>query len=234
MPPHDKKDSSDRRPWDVKQIAALYEAEFQKYGYHLASLMIPKGASDARFKVKFEIGDLDQSRILDVGCGFGHMLDHLKAWGIKARYTGIDILPGFIEIARKRHPGADFRVLNILEDPVEELWDWVFLVGAFNVAPKQKKWWRYVQAMVKKMFELSTQGVAADFLSSYVDFKKNCSFHADPEQVFSFAKTLTKRVVLRHDYMAYEFTVYLYKNQSLTKNNIFSAYKKNIPPEPTL
>ncbi len=101
--------------YDIKKIAALYGEEFKKYGYSLTSLMIPKGASDARFKTKFDIGKLDDTRILDVGCGFGHMLDYLKAWDIRAQYTGIDIFPPFIEIAKQRHPGADFRVLNILE-----------------------------------------------------------------------------------------------------------------------
>ena len=37
-----------------------------------------------------------------------------------------------IETARKRHPEADFRLLNILEDPIEEKWDWVFSAGVFN------------------------------------------------------------------------------------------------------
>ena len=220
--------------YDIQKIAALYGAEFEKYGYSLTSLMIPKGASDARFKTKFDIGKLDNTRILDVGCGFGHMLDYLRAWDINVRYTGIDIFPPFIEIAKQRHPGADFRVLNILDQHPEERWDWVFLVGAFNVAPEKVNWWSYIQKMIQRMFDLCTQGIAIDFLSSYVDFQKEKAFHAHPEKVFSFAKTLTKRVSLRHDYMAYEFTVYLYKDQAVTNNNIFIDFKKQILPEPKI
>ena len=77
---------------------------------------------------------LNNTRILDVGCGFGHMLDYLQAWNIDAQYTGVDICPEFIDVARQRHPKADFRLLNILETDIEETWDWVFLVGAFNYA----------------------------------------------------------------------------------------------------
>jgi SAM-dependent methyltransferase len=223
-----------KSPYNVKKIAALYGEEFKKYGYNLASIMIPKGASDARFKVKFDIGNLNNTRVLDVGCGFGHMLDYLKAWHIETHYTGIDIFPPFIEIAKQRHPGADFRVLNILEDSIDETWDWVFLVGAFNVAPEKVNWWSYIQKMLQRMFNLCTQGIAIDFLSSYVDFQKEKAFHAHPEKVFSFAKTLTKRVSLRHDYMAYEFTVYLYKDQAVTNNNIIIDFKKQILPEPKI
>ena len=219
---------------DIKKVAELYGDEFKKYGYSLASIMIPKGASDARFKTKFDIGDMENTKVLDVGCGFGHMLDYLNAWNNRAHYTGIDIFPPFIEIAKQRHPGADFRILNILEDSIDETWDWVFLVGAFNVAPEKIDWWSYIQKMLQRMFDLCTQGIAIDFLSSYVDFQKEKAFHASPEEVFSFAKTLTKRVTLRHDYMAYEFTVYLYKDQAVTSNNIFMDFKKKILPEPKI
>jgi SAM-dependent methyltransferase len=220
--------------YEVTGIAKLYGEEFQKYGYSLASIMIPKGASDARFKAKFDIGILDNTRVLDVGCGFGHMLDYLNAWNIKAHYTGIDIFPPFIEIAKQRHPKADFRLMNILEDAPDETWDWVFLVGAFNVAPKNARWWPYVQEMIKQMFGLCRRGVAVDFLSSYVDFKKANAFHAHPEKVFTFAKQLSRRVTLRHDYMAYEFTIYIYKEQILTDNNIFLDFKGNILPGPNI
>lgn len=237
MPPeHRKKNSyplSRKFGRHVERITNIYHEEFKKYGYSLNSLMWPKGAQDARFKVKFDIGNLNNTRILDVGCGFGHMLDYLKAWAINAQYTGMDICPDFIEVARKRHPDADFRILNILDTPVEETWDWVFSVGALNVAT-DKDLWSYVQAMINRMFDVCTQGVAIDFLSTYVDFQKENAFHASPEEVFSFAKKLTQRVALRHDYMAYEFTVYLYKSQELTKNNIFKDFKKTIPPEPEI
>jgi SAM-dependent methyltransferase len=220
--------------YDTERIGNAYHEEFKKYGYSLASIMIPKGASDARFKAKFDIGDLAGCKILDVGCGFGHMLDYLHAWGITAQYTGVDICPPFIEIAKKRHPEADFRLLDILNSNIKEKWDWVFLVGAFNVAPKKQRWWPYVQAMITRMYDLCRQGIAVDFLSSYVDFRKEKAFHAQPEKVFSFAKTITRRVALRHDYMAYEFTLYLYKKQTLTENHIFADFKEAVLPCPKI
>jgi trans-aconitate methyltransferase len=144
---------------------------------------------------------------------------------INARYTGIDISPPMIDTARQLHPDGDFRLLDILDAPPKEHWDWVFLIGAFNAAPAFEGWWEYVQQMMRRMSDLCIRGMAADFLSSYVDFKKSGAFHADPEQVFSFGRTLTRRVALRHDYMAYEFMIYLYKDQRLTDNNVFIDFK---------
>ncbi len=216
-----------RSTYPVERIAALYGESFQEHGASLASLGYPKGAQDARFAAAFRRGLLEDSSILDVGCGFGHMLDYLRRRKINARYTGVDIAPPMIDTARQWHPEGDFRLLNILESPIDEHWDWVFLVGAFNATPGHEGWWEYVQQMMRRMYDLCNRGVAADFLSSYVDFQKPGAFHARPEQVFSFAKTLTRRVSLCHDYMAYEFMVYLYKDQSLTENNVFAGFQSS-------
>ena len=226
---HKKKDNQITAA--LQKVTQVYQDEFNKYGYGRESVMWPKGGQYAHFNVKFEIGNLQNARILDVGCGFGHMLDYLQALGIQAHYTGIDICPEFIDVARQRHPNADFRLLNILDDGIGETWDWVFLVGSLNYATDKSVWWRYVKNTMKRMYALCTRGVAVDFLSSYVDFQKENAFHVRPEKVFSFAKTITRRVALRHDYVAYNFTVYLYRNQEVTPNNIFLDYKKGLPPE---
>ena len=60
-----------------------------------------------------------------------------------------------------------------------------------------------------------------DFMSTYVDFRRKGSFHASPERVFKIAKKLSKRVVIRHDYLPFEFSVYIYKSNKLNKNQTF-------------
>jgi hypothetical protein len=49
-------------------------------------------------------------------------------------------------------------------------------------------------------------------LSSYVNYEKDINYHHKPEELFKFAKSLTKWVVVRHDYPLWEFTLYMYKN----------------------
>jgi len=77
------------------------------------------------------------------------------------------------------------------------------------------------------MFEACNKGVAADFMSGYVDFKNKDAYYASPEEIFSFCKTLSRRVTLRHDYMPFEFCVYVYKNDNgINKKNIFTEFNK--------
>jgi SAM-dependent methyltransferase len=51
---------------------------------------------------------LASGRVLDVGCGPGRVAGLLHDRGLDV--IGIDLSPGMIEIARRDHPGPDFRV----------------------------------------------------------------------------------------------------------------------------
>lgn len=54
----------------------------------------------------------------DAGCGMGHLLDYLKQEQLHGpNYIGTDSSEEFLAEARARHPGADFRKLNLLSSP---------------------------------------------------------------------------------------------------------------------
>ncbi|MFB6305381.1 MAG: hypothetical protein ABEH43_00050, partial [Flavobacteriales bacterium] len=57
-----------------------------------------------------------------------------------------------------------------------------------------------------------------DFLSTNVDFKQNSNFHSDPIEIIKIIKNISSRDCIRHDYMPFEFTLYLYKNEEKKKN----------------
>ena len=82
----------------------------------------------------------------------------------------------------------------------------------------------HIEDMLKRLFELSKKGVACDFMSSRVDYQHPGSFHMEPERALSLAASLSKRVVLRHDYMPYEFCLYVYKDDEIDPSS--SLFKK--------
>jgi len=47
-------------------------------------------------------------------------------------------------------------------------------------------------------------------LSTYVDFRNPDLFYYPPEEIFRMAKAIAPRVVIRHDYRAFEFCVQLF------------------------
>jgi 2-polyprenyl-3-methyl-5-hydroxy-6-metoxy-1,4-benzoquinol methylase len=75
------------------------------------------------------------SKVLDVGCGNGRLIE---AFGeIKINYLGIDINEKLLEYARTQKPGFDFRTGNILElgQIPETDFDYVFSIAVLHHLP---------------------------------------------------------------------------------------------------
>jgi SAM-dependent methyltransferase len=77
---------------------------------------------------------LTDRRILDVGCGYGHFLDVLRALGASpTNLHGIDLLPERIEIARSQYPDIDFQVANAEALPyVDSSFDLLLVFSVFT------------------------------------------------------------------------------------------------------
>jgi len=171
----------------------------------------------------------DGKSILDVGCGFGDLYDYLGKKGVKLKsYEGIDISPKIVEKAKTLHAkdkNAAFRhgSLKELEKKYsEEEFDYVVESGIFNYNLSDN--YKYLAETLELMFRLCRAGVSINMTTDYVDYKEDCLFYFNPEKVFGMCKKLTKRVCLRHDYMPFEFTVYLYKNQEKDEHNVFKGF----------
>lgn len=57
---------------------------------------------------------LEESEVVDVGCGYGWLLDNFAAAG---RLCGSDISEHAITMAAKRHPAREYRVADLLDGP---------------------------------------------------------------------------------------------------------------------
>lgn len=204
----DKKDTIDR-----------YNERLDLYGYDPRTLGWLKGRQAIRFEVLSQIGSLDNCSLLDVGCGFGDLHGYLKKKGLNVYYTGYDINPRLIDIAREVYPDASFKVTDIEEETVDRKFDWVVASGIFNHKTSGSP--EFIEGMLSRMFQLSIRGVACDFLSSYVSFTNEDAHYSTPESIFSFCKTISKRASLRHDYMPYEFCVYIYNDDEIDERNVF-------------
>src|SRR5436305_13452051 len=60
-------------------------------------------------------------RILDLGCGTGHLTRQIADRG--ASVIGIDVSPDMVERARAQYPGLDFRLMDATNFHFEEPFD---------------------------------------------------------------------------------------------------------------
>jgi SAM-dependent methyltransferase len=164
-----------------------------------------------RFGVLTGVGIEPGCSVLDVGCGFADYYAYLQQRDCKVAYTGVDIVPEFIAQARQTFPGLDLQVRDLQKDPVgAATYDFVVSSQTFNLRFGGESNLPLVTEMMKRMFAAARKGVAIDFVTDYVDFKEDYLVYHNPEAMFRLAKSLTKRVVLKHDYPLYEFCLYLY------------------------
>jgi SAM-dependent methyltransferase len=192
-------------------LIQLYEDRFAVMGYDMRTLGW-KGREDQalRFEILCDVGDLTGKRLCDVGCGFGDMHKYLVSRFGRVAYTGIDLAPSLVEKARELHPGVDFRVQDILDDRLTERFDYFLLSGALNYRFADNM--TVTRDMLALMFELADEGVAVNFLTSYVNYEHPRNFHHSPETVFTLARSMTPWVTIRHDYPLWEFTLFMYRN----------------------
>jgi SAM-dependent methyltransferase len=192
-------------------LISFYDRNLMMHGDRPEALRwTPKG-QETRYSLMLEVTpEIGGKKILDYGCGKGDFYGFLKDKRMRVDYTGMDINPRLIELARSKYPECAFRVFDIEEEPLDEDFDLIFLCGVFNnridgASDTMKK-------VVSALFRHSREGLAVSALSSYDSEKDREVNYASPEEMLSFALGyLTPFVSLRHDRVPYDFTLFLYK-----------------------
>ncbi len=198
---------------DINSINERYNERLKKHGVGIEALASGKEENrQLRFQNLLDIGIKPNDYILDLGCGFGDFYLFLenKLGAGNFKYKGIDINPNLINQAQKRIPNADFSVWDITNNKLPDSFDFVVSTSCFNITLKHENNYDFAEKILRTCYEMSKKGVAIDFLTSYVDYKIDFAFYYEPEKIFSICKSITKRVMLRHDYPLFEFCIYLF------------------------
>jgi SAM-dependent methyltransferase len=155
--------------------------------------------------------------VLDVGCGLAHLLDFVESIEPRPdiRYTGIDISEEFIDRATRRRPDADLRLVDILAVDAElGSFDYVILNHLFNWRGELAfdVWMKYWEQMLAAAWARCTRGIAFNAMSKIVDWERDDLFHLPLDTMAAFvSRELSRSFVVHHDYPAYEYTVYVYR-----------------------
>jgi SAM-dependent methyltransferase len=195
-----------------QKIARRYEERLSQYGVDIRTLN-PGSEEKHRIQhaVHASIGDLNNRTVLDIGCGLAHYYQFLSERGIKANYIGYDIVEPFIEINRQRFPEAHFEVRDISRDGIAHRPDYITMCQVFNNKYDSVSNEEVVRNAIATALDAAQVGVSIDMLSKYVNYEEEHLNYFSPEEMLSYAKSLTRFVILRHDYLPFDFTLFLYK-----------------------
>ena len=191
----------------IKENQEFYDRRVVKYGSSYKSLNWgSKKSQQERFKVLVQIGELNDKRILDFGCGVGDFLEWINNLGIDVDYTGIDISKKMVEKAKEKFPKGHFYQKNIFTSPLDKNFDYIFLSGIFTYTNKT-----FFEKCIILLYDNCNLGIGFNLLSTWFENKSNKEFYANPSDVIKFCKKLTKKIIFRHDYHPRDFTIFLYK-----------------------
>jgi len=161
-----------------------------------------------RFKVLSGIGNLNNKSVLDFGCGLAEFYPYLKSIYPKIIYTGMDFIEEYIIKDRIRFPEVNF----ILGDSTNltQNYDYILTSGVFSYKIEQSEK-RYKQT-IKHLCSYSRIAFGANFLLRGKHIDNSVYNTWDPQELLEWAKKISPKVEIINDYLAHDFTLFLYNN----------------------
>jgi SAM-dependent methyltransferase len=215
---------------DIQDTIERYTSRYIEYGYSPKSLGWDKGKQDIRFKTLTSEYNFTNKTVLDIGCGFGDLNKELsRVYKDSYAYIGIDIVPSLISEGRIRFGdknSVSFYEGDFLSSEFAKPADFAIASGIFNHKLVDGNNYSIIEESMKKAFDLCNDGFAFDFLSDRVDYRLTHTFHSSPELILSFAYKLSRNVVLKSNYMPFEFSIFVFKDDTYNiEDTVFNRYK---------
>jgi SAM-dependent methyltransferase len=205
--------TSSSQPEDT---ARWYADKVRTYGFDHRGLGFGhKSSQTKRFEALLALGELDDARILDVGCGFGDFLAFLDERGIETAYTGLDICEPMVERCRERFErrtglrAARFLSGDALQFEPDDTYDYVVASGLFgldSVGARER-----IRPTLERLFAWARIGTGVNFLSTCSPRPAEERIYVDPCKALEAGLALTPAARIDHTYLPNDFTLFLYK-----------------------
>jgi trans-aconitate methyltransferase len=162
-----------------------------------------------RFRELVKDVPVDGKTILDAGCGMGDLLPYLYAKAPNFKYLGVDKTEEFIDIAKQRYEGHDFKVGDPFNGHVG-LHDVVLSSGVMN--GNVDGWMEKRKKMIASLFDQTGEVLAFNMAGGIKPARDDSLIaYANAQDIFEYCKTLSSRVILRAHYLQKDFTIVMYK-----------------------
>lgn len=204
------------------EIVTRCEAYLEEHGdNHLGVGWPDKDDADRRYRVMTELmrGGRAQGAVslLDFGCGAGQLCQYLQDHSMgDVEYSGLDLSPTFLDLARSKFPDLTFYGVDVLEDDGASIpqFDYVVMNGIFTqkCGVSFEDMLAYFERLLVVIWAKAERGIAFNVMSKHVDWERDDLFHLPLDTIAATViRRLTRNFVIRNDYGLYENTVYVYR-----------------------
>ncbi len=169
-----------------------------------------------RFQILTDHLETKDHKVLDVGCGLGNLLEHLKEVNGTLDYTGVDILEHMIDKASETYPDANFIHMDIFTDGSfkENSFDTVYSSGIFNINMGNNH--DFLNDAIKLFLKLAKENVVFNLLHHHSPDKDDTYYYFHPCDVVKKIEELEdesiKSIKIVEHYLKNDFTIILEKN----------------------
>ena len=201
-----------------EKLGKHYSEKFKEFG------AVPRGVdwgtiedTTLRYKnmlaLKREFSS-QRTSFLDVGCGYGGLLDYAISQDFELDYFGIDVAQNMIDYARENHPNTAFFLGDFLNYQFHQTFDYVVCNGILTqkLETSITEMEHFANSIIKKMFKISEIGIAFNVMSNRVNYMVDNLYYRSPTELMEYCfDHLSRKIKIDHSYPIYEYTVYVYK-----------------------
>ena len=206
---------------EKKIVIDRYSNRLKEHGATPKALGWDKGRHFLRYHVLLSMWELSkETKLLDFGCGFGDLYEYLIQNDIELIYEGVDINEDLIKAGKEIHPNANLKCLDFLNLQNADVYDFIISSGVHNLKLEQN--WEFIEKTFEQFYKCSKKGFSINFISNQIDpeFSKEHLYYSDPSKILNLAYKYSNRVILRNDYMPFEFTLFIFKEDVFDKNKV--------------
>ena len=172
-----------------------------------------------------DLGVQSGDSLLDIGCGNADLFWYLNNVGIDVNYTGLDIVPKMVELAKvslQNQSRAFVEVGHFVDNPHhqhEGMYDYLVCIGTIGaIVGNSLERWEYASQLVKQGLETADRGMAITFLTNRDGKKTDDGYHwfVSLETVVEIMNRIVPKnvgMVVRADYHPHD-VMFLLKHNS--------------------
>lgn len=193
-------------------IAKVYEDCFKKHGATCKGIDWPVQKEVETRYTEMLKPVTDGSTLLDVGCGYAGLFEHIRKHKHSVKYSGLEINQPQYEYCVKKYPDIEFLLCDILKEEVDLSFDFVIMNGVLTAKYDLsfEEMYEYSKSLIAKCYKICRSCLSVNFTSPFAE-KKDKLFSPSFCQVGDIAHQLTDKFCINHSYLGFEQCLYLYK-----------------------